>query len=176
MNYKKIVFKFLVYGLWMVGWMVGSLLLISYFIGPVVWWNFSPSAPEGIYIYAPDQTLHAGDWAIVKLPVDVPPLHKGHRMLKQVQGFPSEVYEVTESHLVFRNRNYPVSGKKTLPHLLPGTYVIEKGSLLFLNNPDISFDSRYLGQISKENVLCKAHLLFTFNAMSSFFDFRRSKL
>ena len=146
--------------------MVGIFLLFSYFVCPVIWWNFSPSAPEGIYVYTPNQKLNYGDYAVVKLPVNVPPLRKGHRMLKQVQGFPEDVYTVTGTFLVIRDRKYPISYKKTLPHLAPGTFAIKQDSYLFLNNPDISFDSRYLGQIPKKDVLCKVNLLISFNTIS----------
>ncbi len=170
MNFKISVFKLLARGCWMVGWMVGILLIFSRFVCPVIWWNFSPSAPEGIYIYAPSQKLHYGDFVIVLLPIDVAALHvkQGHRMLKRVQGFPGDSYTVTNDSLLLRNRDYPIANKMRLPHIPPGDYVVNKANLLFLNAPDISFDSRYLGQFPEKNVICKVLFLISFQKITDF--------
>ncbi|MBQ1915209.1 MAG: S26 family signal peptidase, partial [Selenomonadaceae bacterium] len=69
--------------------MAALLTMARLSCGTLFYVNRTDSAPHGIYIPTIDQTLHAGDFVIVELPVDVPALHvkKGFLLLKQVRGF-----------------------------------------------------------------------------------------
>ena len=125
--------------------------------------NRTDSAPHGVYILSICQKLHAGDYVIVELPLDIPALHvkKGFPLLKRVQGFEGDRYEITEDSLVFRGRRYPIFRKDGLPQQEIGTYVVPKGKLLLLNEPEESFDSRYLGVMDETEVKQKVRLWFS---------------
>ena len=142
------------------------LALIAFFTvlrlacGTLFYVNRTDSAPHGVYIPCIDQRLHAGDYVIVELPLDVPTLHvkKGFPLLKQVHGFAGEAYEITEEALIFKGRSYPIFHKDGLPHQEEGKYLLPEGKLLLLNEPEDSFDSRYLGVVDEKQVKKKVRL------------------
>lgn len=148
------------------GFVILVLSLIALFTmarlscGTLFYVNRTDSAPHGIYIPAVDQKLHEGDFVIVELPMDVPALHvgKGFLLLKQVRGFPGDAYEVTEKALSIKDREYPVHTKAGIPQQEAGHYIVPKGELLLLNEPEDSFDSRYLGPMEERLVRKKVRL------------------
>lgn len=135
-------------------------------MGTIFYKNISPSAPRGIYMIAPNQDLDYGDFVVVKLPVDVPILNvqKGYPMIKKVQGLPRDVYRVGEDAVEIHGRKYKIYHIDGLPQKNTiGEYTVPKGQILFLNDPDISFDSRYLGTISTKNIEKKVILVCSFD-------------
>lgn len=146
---------------------VSILILASIFtacFGKIFYLNTSSSAPEGIYIASINQKMQPNDYAIVSLPVEVPKLHKkaGYPMVKKVAGLQGEHYTVYDEGILFKNRLYKTFDIQDFPKLLVGTYTIPENTILFLNDPDISFDSRYLGPINKKYVQKKVSLLLPF--------------
>lgn len=141
------------------------LSCVTVFSGKIFYQNTSPSAPAGIYIISLSQQLHYGDYVIVLLPQDVPALNvkKGYPLLKKVQGFQGDKYTVHDDTLLLHGRSYPFIKKSGLPLQKSGDYVVPQDYFLFLNDPDISFDSRYIGPISKENIVKKVILLFPYS-------------
>ena len=134
-------------------------------MGTIFYKNISPSAPRGIYMIAPNQNLDYGDFVVVKLPVDVPILNvqKGYPMIKKVQGLPGDVYRVGEDAVEIHGRKYKIYNLDGLPQKnTAGEHTVPKGQILFLNDPDISFDSRYLGTISTKNIEKKVILVCSF--------------
>lgn len=142
---------------------------LTMFTGKVFFKNTSSSAPMGIYVMSFDQSLHYGDYVAVALPVDVPALNvkAGFPMIKKIQGFSGDTYTVTNDSIEIYGRKYKVYREKTLPEIMPGCYKVPSGSILFLNDPDISFDSRYLGPIATTYVLKKVTLIFPFEPISA---------
>ena len=133
--------------------------------GTLFYKNVSSSAPRGIYMIAPNQTLHYGDFVVVSLPMDVPKLNapKGYPMIKKVQGLPGDSYRVSDDAVEIHGRKYKIYHINGLPQNNKiGEHIIPKDEILFLNDPDISFDSRYLGTISTKNIEKKVILVCSF--------------
>lgn len=129
--------------------------------------NHSPSAPEGIYVISFERKLEyqKGDCVIVSCPMDFPDIQvpKGSRFLKEVRGFPGDVYEVNPEALVIDGHAYPINHTLPyLPHLEEGTHIVEEDTVLLLNTPDYSLDSRYFGPLPKESIQKKVHLLVSY--------------
>lgn len=144
--------------------------------GPLIWQNLTDSGPHGIYIYAPSQKLHCGDWCVVNLPQDVPGLHvaKGYKLIKQVRAISGEYYDVTNDRLIVRQQNYPITRASYLPQLKAGRYVVPDGHYLFLNEPNLSFDSRYLGSIEAKHVQCKVVFIVDYDKINQYLKQVRS--
>lgn len=143
---------------------VGIAILFAV-AGTLFYKNVSPSAPRGIYMIAPNQTLHYGDFVVVSLPMDVPKLNvpKGYPMIKKVQGLPGDKYRVGDDAVEIHGRKYKIYNLDGLPQKnTVGEHTVPKGQILFLNDPDISFDSRYLGTISTKNIKKKVILVCSF--------------
>lgn len=132
--------------------------------GKVLFQNVSPSAPEGIYIAGINQEIQSGDFVVVALPADIPALGaaKGYPMIKKVRGWPGDTYSIEDDGLHFNGRIYRIYHRPGLSQLEKGTYTVPENHILFLNDPDISFDSRYLGPIKKTQVIRKVNLLIPF--------------
>ena len=128
--------------------------------------NMSPSAPRGIYLVLPGEFYDYGDFLLVSCPKDYPPLAKeGDTLLKTVRGFPGDRYTVTDKEITINNRSFPIYDKDYLPHLTPGVYVVPEGMFLCLNDPEISFDSRYIGPVPIANVKHKVIQLLDYDKL-----------
>lgn len=128
------------------------IVVLTVFVKPLSF-NTSPSAPRGVYLVLPSFGYHYGDFALVSCPADYPPLAKnGDTLLKKIQGFPGDTYTVSDKEVIINNRSYPIFIADHLPHQTPGVYVVPEETVLCLNDPEISFDSRYIGPISKSNL------------------------
>lgn len=136
--------------------------------GPLIWQNLTDSGPHGIYIYAPNQQLHYGNWCVVELPQDVPGLHvkKGYKLIKQVRAASGESYDVTEYQMIVRNKQYPITRASYLPQLQSGRYIVPAEHFLFLNEPPLSFDSRYLGPVNVKNIQCKVIFIVDYDKIN----------
>lgn len=148
--------------------------------------NKTDSAPHGVYLRVPG-TIEYGDYAIIPLPqrITTPTdtTEKGTLILKKAYAFEGDSYTVTTDALSLtvalpnihntefsraEVKTFPISNASYLPHMLPGTYTVPANYILFLNDSDVSLDSRYLGPIPQNTVHCKVILLINFNAI---FDF-----
>lgn len=127
--------------------------------------NDSDSAPHGIYmalynIQSEDGTgarmelLSPDLYYLVALPVNVPALDKkaGFNLIKVCRALPGTPYTVKDNELIVNGRNYPITKDDDLPQLAEGEYVVPDNAVLFLNDPNTSFDSRYLGPIDRKYV------------------------
>lgn len=152
---KKILIGFLVF--------ICALSALRFFCGPLIWQNLTDSGPHGLYIYAPFQRLQRNDWCVIDLPQDIPALNvkKGHKLIKQVRGISNEPYYVRSTLFIVHHRMYPIANADYLPHLEEGRYEVPADSYLFINDSDLSLDSRYLGPIPADNINCK--VLFVIN-------------
>ena len=149
---------------------IGVLLAVRMVCGPLIWQNLTDSGPHGIYIYALNQRLQRGDWCVVNLPKDVPSLHvsKGYKLIKQVRAFNGEPYDIVNNKLVVGNMEFPIIRASYLPQLQDGSYVVPTNHYLFLNDPILSFDSRYLGPINADNVQCKVFLVLDYDMLNQY--------
>ena len=149
---------------------LGFLLLANLFEGKLFYSNVTNSAPRGIYMVSIDQNLHYEDYVIASLPVDVSKLHvgKGFLLLKQVRGFPGDEYVVTNNALVIRGESYRIFHQEGLPELETGEKQVPENEMLLLNNMELSFDSRYLGPISKALIVKKVELLLSYEPFICF--------
>ena len=131
------------------GGCISILALGTALWGNLLYTNVSPSAPSGIYMATPDQTMTYGDYAVVSCPVDLPELHipKGYKILKKAAAFPGDTYTVSSTALYTGGKSYHIFHNANLPRLPLGTFTVPEGTILFLNDPADSLDSRYLGPI-----------------------------
>lgn len=159
--------KIFMAGMFMV---IGFLALVNIFIGKLFYINVTDSAPRGIYMVSLNQNLHYGDYVIVSLPVDVPKLHveKGFLLLKQVRGFPGDGYLISDDTLAIRGENYRIFHQEGLPELEAGERQVPDNGMLLLNDMERSFDSRYLGPISKDLIVKKVDLLLPYEPFTCF--------
>lgn len=164
----KVIAKINLYLAWLLALICAGLSLLymaGLFEYKVFYINDSDSAPHGIYMARFNIQSEEGSGArmdllllnfyyLVELPVDVPALDKkaGLNLIKVCRALPGTEYTVTDKELITLGRSYPISDRQGLPHIKPGNYVVPENTVLFLNNPEDSFDSRYLGPIDRKYV------------------------
>jgi len=151
---------------------IGFLALANMFVGKLFYINVTDSAPRGIYMVSLNQNLHYGDYVIVSLPVDVPKLHveKGFLLLKQVRGLPGDGYVVSDDVLEIHGEAYKIFHQEGLPELDDGERQVPDNEMLLLNNMECSFDSRYMGPISKKLIVKKVDLLLSYEPFICFVE------
>lgn len=144
--------------------LIGLATLANMLAGKLLYVNVTDSAPRGIYMISFNPNLHYGDYVIVSLPVDVPELHveKGFLLLKQVRDFSGDEYRVSEDALEIQGKDYKIFHQEGLPQLEAGKRLVPEDEMLLLNDTEISFDSRYLGPISKSLIVKKVDLLLPY--------------
>lgn len=149
---------------------IGFLSLANILVGKLLYINDTNSAPKGIYMVSFNQNLHDGDYVIVSLPVDVPKLHveKDFLLLKQVRGFPGDEYTIFNDALEIKGREYKIFHQEGLPELSVGERQVPKDEMLLLNDMELSFDSRYLGPISKILIVKKVDLMLPYEPFTCF--------
>lgn len=131
--------------------------------------NYTSSAPEGIYINHFWEGWKKGDYVILQIPFAMNRSSKGSYFLKKVAGLPGDSYDVLSDSLVINGKSYPINrSMKTLPQQAVGHYVVPDGRVLFLNDPDDSFDSRYFGTMFDKIILCKTSLLVSFDTLQAY--------
>jgi len=143
---------------------IGFLIFVNMLVGKLFYVNSTDSAPKGLYMVSLNQKLHYGDYVIVSLPVDVPKLHveKGFLLLKQVRGFPGDIYNVSADALEIHGERYKIFHQDGLPEIKVGGKQVIKNEMLLLNDRERSFDSRYLGPIPKNLIVKKVDLLLVY--------------
>ena len=151
---------------------LGFLMLVNLFVGKLFFTNVTNSAPRGIYRVSLNQNLQYGDYVIISLPIDVPKLHveKGFLLLKQIRGFPGDVYTVSDHALVIRGESYKIFQQEGLPEVEAGEKQIPEEEILLLNDMERSFDSRYLGPIPKALIVKKVELFLSYEPFICFIE------
>ncbi len=146
-----------------------ALASLRYILGPLLYQNITKSAPRGLYVYNLNQHLRQGDYAIVSLPKDVHVLNKkqGFLLLKKAVAFEGTKYSIKQESLQLNTTIYPICDQEGLPHQAIGNYTVPIDHILFLNDAVDSFDSRYLGPISRQNVVCKVNLLIDYDELAT---------
>lgn len=134
--------------------------------GKLFYQNLSPSALRGLYMVSLNQDLHEGDYAVISLPVDIPVLHvkQGYPLLKKVTGIQGDSYMVDDHGTYIHGKLYKTFKREGLPQRKPGAYIVPENTILFLNDPEISFDSRYLGPIDRSYIVKKVILIISYGS------------
>ena len=149
---SKTIFLFIVFA--------SLILFISFKVGkPLVYYNNSTSAPIGFYVVSFDRDYEYNDYLIMKLPKQYGKLEKGHLVLKQIKGFPGDIYLSREDYVEVGGCRYNVKKHPILPHMPIGSYMVPEGHLFLLNDREDSFDGRYMGPVKQECVVRKVRLL-----------------
>ena len=150
--------------------MIALLLLLHVLIGPLIYTNDTESALRCVFVVSLDQHLTYGDYVIVHAPVAIPDIKIPYdfRLLKRVAAFPGDTYTVTDDVMATNGQVYPIYHRPWLPQLPHGTFSVPEGTMLFLNPPIHSLDSRYFGPIVSSHVERKVFLLINYDAIDEF--------
>ena len=168
-NIKKSIFQFFI--------LMGSIALLFLLISKLpIRINLTPSVKKGIYILKSPNNLKNGDYIAVCLSKDLSKriydmgyIRKGsdchgqyEALLKKIIATPKDKIQII-NHYVFINGKNTKLKIKTLDrknHPIPSTNFRNKFTLngfwvIGDNHPD-SYDSRYFGQVSTNQILYKA--------------------
>lgn len=141
----------------------------------LVYFNSSPSLPVGVYVRVPlKNPLERDGLVVVKVPKEMHKyiygrnwLKKNTPLLKMVYALPGDTYTISDE-AIFVNGEFVGEiyrqDKTGLP--LPeirGTFTVKEGYFLPMSAryPD-SFDGRYFGQISQNEIIAEVKPLFIF--------------
>ena len=150
---------------------MGMLAMATFLTGQAVLYeNRTDSAPRGVYVRYPGDKLEYGDYVIVSLDRKVGRLPEGFLLLKQVKGFPGDLYKVTEDGLEIRGRVYPLRDIAGLPKPEKGRYVLAAGQYPLMNESRDSFDSRYLGPANEKDIRSKVKMIFSYEPVVDVLD------
>jgi conjugative transfer signal peptidase TraF len=144
-------------------------LLYSFGLLPslnLVFFNWTRSAPVGIYLAADDQTLVDGDYVVLRPPEAAKPYLYGRHwttapyLLKRVAALPGERYEWKLPWLLAGDKAAFIF--RTDPDGLPlpvppdGVYAVPARHVLLVSwEVKQSFDSRYFGPVAQAQVVRK---------------------
>jgi conjugative transfer signal peptidase TraF len=132
---------------------------------PILVWNSSASAPRGLYWLTSASALHASDWVLARLPEPARQMAaaRGYLpahipLIKPIAALPNDqicAFGETvrlPSGLVLERQAYDSQGR-SLPNW-QGCQVLAADTV-FLANPTVagSFDSRYFGPVSRNDIL-----------------------
>lgn len=132
----------------------------------LLFFNFTHSAPKGIYITAWDQEVRAGDYLVMNPPEEIKPYiygrqwTKANRLLKRAAALEGEQYAVTDQWITLNEKRafiYEVDPDNLLlPRLPNGTHTVPENQVLVVSwDVPSSFDSRYFGPIDKALIFKK---------------------
>ncbi len=152
-------------------WLIGALALAGIALAlasfgaarPMIIWNFTASAPVGLY-YVQDRPWKRGDWVAVRPSPDVADmlaqfgaLEQGRLLVKRVAAAAGDqvcrngVDVVVNGAPVARARNATTSGV-----LLPaweGCRILSAGEAFLLGEAEGSFDGRYFGVTAAREIV-----------------------
>lgn len=157
--------------------MIGVFIL-AVFTGPLlysfglipslkfVFFNFTRSAPVGVYFSAFDQNLSAGDYVVSYPPETAKPYLYGRHwtvapfLLKRVAALPGDRYERRMPWLIVGDQAAYIfrSDPDGLPLPVPpdGVFIVPDGEVLLVSwGEPKSFDSRYFGPVDQSLIVRK---------------------
>jgi conjugative transfer signal peptidase TraF len=144
---------------------------------PRLVWNGSASAPLGLYAIVQDCPCPTGTLVLIRAPEAVADdlakrglLTPSMPLLKRVAAGPGQRVCRSETLIIIddlpsaRARLHDLSGNP-LPRW-SGCHLLRQTEFFLLNKPPLSYDSRYFGPVTAENVLGRARPLLTWVAQS----------
>ncbi len=134
--------------------------------------NVTPSLPRGIYRLEKPENLKQGDIILFDIDEDIKEMmaerkyipNKKTKLLKTIGAFENNKIQILDEVLYIDMKNYgriltcDMEGRK-LPEI---EIKVEKGYFLALTNKNLSYDSRYFGQVRLEKIEKKAKLVYRF--------------
>ena len=134
--------------------------------------NVTPSLPLGIYRLKKPNNLKTGDVVLFDIDMDVKKTmaergyipDKKTKLLKTIGAFENNKIEIINNVLYVDRENYgEILAYDPLGKKLPQIEIkVEKGYFLALTKQNLSFDSRYFGQVELERIEKKAELVYEF--------------
>lgn len=144
------------------------------FLPTVFYLNTTDSLPVGLYMKIPGKDYRRGDFIIYEPDEKTKTLMRQygwddgtHTFLKIVEGIAGDTYAVDETTLIFTvNDKYVgrVYVTDTAGHYLPqlrGKFTVEEGRILPIAYNSCSFDGRYMGTISINQIKSKVMPILT---------------
>lgn len=132
-------------------------------VPPVLFVNETPSVETGLYIRNYGK-IKKENYVVVNN--DYIKENFGIKLLKIVKCTEGEPYIVKKNHIVIGEKKYEINHqlaeKYNLPKLEKGTYTVAKNNYLVFGKAENSLDSRYLGEIPKQE-LTKVFPLLVFD-------------
>lgn len=138
----------------------------------LLFFNFSHSAPKGVYIAAWDQEIRVGDYLVMTPPEITKPYLYGRQwttakhLLKRVAALEGEQYSISDNWIAMNDKRafiYEIDPDNLpLPRLPAGTHIVPDSQFLLVSwDVPSSFDSRYFGPIDKTLIFKKVVPLAT---------------
>ena len=134
--------------------------------------NATPSLPLGIYKLKKPNDLKTGDIVLFDISADIKEImaERGYipnrrtKLLKTIGAFENNKVEIISNILYVDGENYgEIFDSDPLGRKLPQIKIkVEKGYFLALTKQNLSFDSRYFGQIDLNRIKKKAELVYEF--------------
>ena len=168
-----------------------ALFLIILFVAMMEFFyikiNLTPSMPIGLYRQLPTTKIDRGDIVSACLPLAIAKhglargyLTKGRcpggsiAVLKKIIAIPGDTVQLTTKSMKVNNRRYPApqhtqdsSGNVIIRWIHNGTYKNVTGYWLYGNHsPNLSWDSRYYGSLSRSNIYGVYKPLLIFSSRS----------
>ncbi|MBB1534919.1 signal peptidase I [Leptotrichia sp.] len=154
LRYKNKINKWIrVFWILFVGMVVSYLIFTKLF-----WFNISPSIPLGIYKEIKIGNISKGDIVVFKMDENFEKYSSTKNILaaKKIVAIYGDKLEIRNNHLFVNGEDY---GEYT-KGIQKAELKISKNGYWVLSKEKYSLDSRYFGEIKKENILKKVKLVY----------------
>ncbi len=140
---------------------------------PILIWNGTPSAPVGLYLTVPSDTMRRGDMVLAKPPVPIQKLaetrgYVGRNvpLIKHVAALQNDVVCADTTHVTINGQisvfRLQLDSKGRLLDGWLGCKRLGPDDVFLLNrDAPASFDSRYFGPVSRKSVIADLRPLWT---------------
>ncbi len=149
---------------------------LSVITGKMLFINYSPSVPLGLYVRSFSKGINKGDFVVFRLPEVVVREIKGRSWYREEYDYIKEVAAVSGDRVCVEGQRLLINDVMVgevldndylgspLPHFLSGCVVLKENELIVLGlNSERSFDGRYFGVLGRNAIISKVNRLLTFN-------------